>query len=81
MEGRKILERWRDQGQAKIVVQCGSERELLTLKGRARSMGVCAEIIEDAGRTQIAAGSRTVLGVGPANKAFVDEVTGALKLL
>ena len=30
----------------------------------------------DAGRTQIAAGSRTVLGIGPAPGAEIDRITG-----
>lgn len=33
------------------------------------------------GRTQIAAGSRTVLGIGPAPVKLVNQVTGHLKLL
>lgn len=36
---------------------------------------------EDAGRTQIAAGSLTVLAIGPAPVKEVDAVTGHLKLL
>ena len=68
-------------GQAKVAVQCKSEEELLTLQAKALSLGICARVIRDAGRTQIAAGSATVLGIGPAPKAVVDEVTGSLKLL
>ena len=33
------------------------------------------------GRTQIAAGSRTVLGVGPAPVRLINQITGHLKLL
>ncbi|AEO71341.1 uncharacterized protein THITE_2123581 [Thermothielavioides terrestris NRRL 8126] len=77
----KILRQWERLGQAKIAVQVKSEDELLELMGRARSLGVTAEVITDAGRTQIASGSRTVLGVGPAPKSIVDAVTGHLKLL
>jgi peptidyl-tRNA hydrolase, PTH2 family len=52
----------------------------MTLQAQAVSLGLCARVIYDAGRTQIAAGSATVLGVlGP--KSVVDEVTGKLKLL
>ncbi|KAK7755660.1 hypothetical protein SLS62_002271 [Diatrype stigma] len=77
----RILRRWEHGGQAKIALQAKSEDELLTLMGRARSLGLTAEVIQDAGRTQIESGSRTVLGVGPAPRSLVDQVTGGLKLL
>jgi len=46
----------------------------------AEEAGVPYYVVVDAGRTQIAAGSRTVLAVGPAPKKLVDQVTGSLKL-
>jgi PTH2 family peptidyl-tRNA hydrolase len=54
---------------------------MLELRRKARSLGITAEVIQDAGRTQIEAGSMTVLGVGPAPRSLVDQVTGGLKLL
>ncbi|KXJ96671.1 peptidyl-tRNA hydrolase PTH2-domain-containing protein [Microdochium bolleyi] len=77
----KILQRWERLGQAKIAVQVKSEEEMLELMGKARSLGITAEVIQDAGRTQIDPGSLTVLGVGPAPKSQVDLVTSSLKLL
>lgn len=78
--GPAILKKWESYGQAKIAVQVKSEEEMETLQALAISLGLCARIIHDAGRTQIAAGSATVLGVlGP--KSVVDQVTGHLKLL
>ncbi|KAI0181915.1 PTH2-domain-containing protein [Hypoxylon sp. FL1284] len=77
----RLLQRWERRGQAKIAVQVRSEAELLELMGHARGLGVAAEVIQDAGRTQIDPGSLTVLGVGPAPKSLVDKVTGGLKLL
>ncbi|KAJ5093253.1 peptidyl-tRNA hydrolase 2 [Penicillium angulare] len=75
-----ILRQWENMGQAKIALQIKGEDELLTLQAQAMSLGLCARVIQDAGRTQIASGSRTVLGVlGP--KSVVDGVTGHLKLL
>ena len=38
-------------------------------------------IVHDAGRTQIAAGSQTVLAIGPAPKGDIDKLTGHLSLL
>lgn len=40
----------------------------LELQAIALSLGLPAQTIQDAGRTQIAPGSRTVLGVGPGKK-------------
>lgn len=77
----RLLQRWEKHGQAKIAVQTKGEDDLLQLMGVARSLGITAEVIADAGRTQIDAGSLTVLGVGPAPKSMVDKVTGHLKLL
>ena len=37
--------------------------------------------VEDAGRTQIAAGSQTVLAIGPAPVKIIDQITSHLKLL
>jgi PTH2 family peptidyl-tRNA hydrolase len=77
----RLLRRWERTGQAKIAVQTKSQDEIMQLMGTARSLGITAEVIADAGRTQIEAGSLTVLGVGPAPKSLVDKVTGHLKLL
>ena len=77
----RLLKRWERSGQAKIAVQTNSQDQMLELMGKARSLGVTAEVIADAGRTQIDPGSLTVLGVGPAPKSVVDKITGGLKLL
>ncbi|GAW05943.1 peptidyl-trna hydrolase 2 [Lentinula edodes] len=64
----------------KIALKCFSEEELLTLQAQAQSLNLCARSIQDAGRTQVAAGSRTVLGIaGPAK--LVNKITGTLRLL
>ncbi len=76
-----ILRRWERDGQTKVVVQVRGEEDLLLLQARAARLGLTAQVIHDAGRTQIAAGSATVLGVGPGPKSVVDQVTGHLKLL
>lgn len=51
------------------------------LQAQAVSLGLCAQVIHDAGRTQIASGSATVCGIGPGPKGVIDRVTGHLKLL
>ncbi|KAK6504858.1 hypothetical protein TWF481_006794 [Arthrobotrys musiformis] len=76
-----ILKRWEYLGQAKIALKVDSEDELLTLQAQAMSLGLVAKVVRDAGRTQIASGSATVLGIGPAPKSVVNQITGHLKLL
>uniref|UniRef100_S4RWT2 Peptidyl-tRNA hydrolase 2, mitochondrial n=1 Tax=Petromyzon marinus TaxID=7757 RepID=S4RWT2_PETMA len=74
------LRRWRRGGQAKIVTRVEDEAALLELQERARALGLGAPVVCDAGRTQVAAGSCTVLAVGPGPVRMVGEVTGHLKL-
>ncbi|OJA21256.1 hypothetical protein AZE42_02539 [Rhizopogon vesiculosus] len=77
----ELLQHWERTGQAKIALKGSSEDELLELEAIAKSLNLCARSILDAGRTQIAAGSRTVLGIGPAPVDLINQVTGHLKLL
>lgn len=76
-----VLRQWERLGQAKVALKVDSEDDMLMLQAQAISLGLCARVIHDAGRTQIASGSATVLGIGPAPKSKIDEVTGHLKLL
>ncbi|EPS99137.1 hypothetical protein FOMPIDRAFT_1125073, partial [Fomitopsis schrenkii] len=76
-----LLQHWERTGQAKIALKAGSEEDLLELEAVAKSLNLCARAIHDAGRTQIAAGSRTVLGIGPGPVELVNRVTGKLRLL
>jgi len=77
----KLVRHWEMTGQAKIALKASSEEEILELEAIAKSLNLCARSIQDAGRTQVAAGSRTVLGIGPAPVELVNEVTGRLRLL
>lgn len=77
----EMVKRWEyGNGQAKITLQVPNQEQMDILFAQALSLGVNAYIVHDAGRTQIAAGSATVLGLGPAPKAVLDEITGLLKL-
>ena len=76
-----IVQRWDDSGCAKICLKVESERELINLRKGASVRGLNFYLVHDAGRTQIAAGSATVLAIGPALVSEVDTLTGHLKLL
>eukprot|EP01055_Gregarina_sp_Pseudo9_P002802 Gregarina_sp_Pseudo_9__2801@NODE_3036_length_776_cov_8_276798_g2768_i0_p1_GENE_NODE_3036_length_776_cov_8_276798_g2768_i0NODE_3036_length_776_cov_8_276798_g2768_i0_p1_ORF_typecomplete_len222_score24_70PTH2/PF01981_16/2_9e44DNA_pol_phi/PF04931_13/0_15YL1/PF05764_13/6_2_NODE_3036_length_776_cov_8_276798_g2768_i0110751 len=75
------LTAWQKQGQAKVVLKIGGEREMHQLYAAALQAKLPAFIVHDAGRTQIASGSATVLAIGPAAKNSIDAITGHLKLM
>ncbi|KAI9102507.1 peptidyl-tRNA hydrolase 2 [Phlyctochytrium arcticum] len=76
-----ILSKWERYGAAKVAVKINSEKELMDLYDLAGKSGLIAEYIEDAGRTQIPEGSRTVLAIGPGPIPAIDKITRHLKLL
>lgn len=76
----EVLKQWEYCGQPKVVVKAPDEDCLLELLTHAKELRLPVSLIQDAGRTQIAPGSRTVLGVGPGPSDLVDKVTGHLKL-
>ncbi|KAJ6830364.1 putative peptidyl-tRNA hydrolase 2 [Iris pallida] len=78
---RLLLRQWEQYGQAKIVLSCKNQQEMNRLKEAADRCGLPTFVVADAGRTQIQAGSRTVLAIGPGNKQAIDSVTGKLRLL
>ncbi|KAF4527146.1 hypothetical protein B566_EDAN007215 [Ephemera danica] len=75
------LEEWENSGQAKITLKVSNEKELRALADTGRSKGIGVSLIRDAGRTQIEAGTTTVMGLGPGPSKMLDEVTGHLSLL
>ena len=79
--GSSCLTVWETLGQAKIAVKVDSEDSMFNIEERAKAKGLITYIVQDAGRTQIAAGSRTVLAIGPAPVHMFSGVTDDLKLL
>uniref|UniRef100_A0A8C6QTG4 Peptidyl-tRNA hydrolase 2, mitochondrial n=2 Tax=Nannospalax galili TaxID=1026970 RepID=A0A8C6QTG4_NANGA len=76
----QVLKEWEYCGQPKVVVKAPDEQTLIALLTHAKMLGLTVSLIQDAGRTQIEPGSRTVLGIGPGPVELIDEVTGHLKL-
>lgn len=75
------LNSWLVQGQPKIVVKVESLEEMVEIAKKANEKRVVAEIVRDAGRTQISSGTETVLGLGPDSSDVIDSLAGHLKLL
>lgn len=76
----RALAAWNRTGCAKIAVKVGTTDELEILAVEASKRGVPFYLVEDAGRTQIAAGSKTVLALFAPVSAF-EGFTNHLKLL
>tara|TARA_B100001996_G_C18587569_1_gene564775 strand:- start:127 stop:534 length:408 start_codon:yes stop_codon:yes gene_type:complete len=76
-----LLDAWFSSGQAKICLKGDSDEHLLQLKKKAEQSGLPAVKIRDAGRTQIPAGSLTIVAIGPSLKEDLETITGDLKLL
>ncbi len=68
-------------GSAKIVVAVNSEDEIIKLQEKAKELDLPYNMVRDAGRTEVTAGTITALAVGPGKKSIVDKVTGSLELL
>ena len=77
----KWFNNWQNEGAKKAVVKTERIDDFFALKEKAEKLKIAAYIIEDAGHTEIPAGTKTVLGLGPAPNDIIDKVTGDLPLL
>ncbi|KAG8436011.1 hypothetical protein GDO86_007200 [Hymenochirus boettgeri] len=77
---REIAYRWDEHGAKKVVLQGSNAAHLMDLQALAISLNLPTYLVQDAGRTQIAPGSYTVLSI-MGQEENVNKVTGKLKLL
>lgn len=75
------LSRWLDEGQKKIAVVAPTLAEMVERQTRASRQGIPTVWVDDAGLTEVAPGTRTCLGLGPASSLVLDKITGDLALL
>ncbi len=79
-EWKEWLDKWRIEGQKKIVLRVESLEELLEIYEKAKIEGLPTSLVADAGHTQLPPGTKTAVAVGPAPEELVDRITGHLKL-
>lgn len=77
----KVVMAWREEGMPKIVVKAADEKELVRYFQQAKEQGLAVSLITDAGRTVVAPGTKTCVGIGPDREERVDAVTRLLKLV
>lgn len=77
----KLASVWLNVGQPKIVLKVDTLEDLESLKSLAKEAGVTTSMVHDAGRTQIASGTATCLGLGPDYDEKLDKLVKHLKLL
>jgi PTH2 family peptidyl-tRNA hydrolase len=77
----KWFSKWQNEGAKKAVVKVDCVDDFYPLKEKADQLKIATSLIEDAGHTEIPAGTKTVLGIGPAPNSFIDQITGDLPLL
>jgi PTH2 family peptidyl-tRNA hydrolase len=75
------LSAWMETGQRKIALTAPTLDDLEGLAREARARGIPSVFVQDAGLTEVAPGTKTVLGLGPAPEGEIDRVTGGLALL
>lgn len=76
-----LAEKWLNAEFPKVFYYCTDEEQMNLIDAIAQSMGYATVIIHDAGRTQIAAGSATVLSFGPVRKSEVSAIVDQLGLV
>ncbi len=75
------VEKWREQGQKKVVLKVPDEKTMLSYVRKAKAEKLVAAVITDAGRTVIAPGTKTCVGIGPDEEEKIDKVTGNLPMM
>ena len=77
----KWFSKWQQEGGKKVIVRVDGLEEFFMLKEKAEQLGIAANIVVDAGHTEIPSGTQTVLGLGPAPNNIIDHLTSSLPLL
>lgn len=79
--GKAAFEKWRDEGQKKIILKARDLDHLKMIADRAKRNGVKYDFIKDAGMTEVKPNTITCLSIGPDEDNRIDKVIGDLPLL
>ena len=76
----QTLRGWEDGGEACIILGVPTLEALDRHVAAAARLGLITHTIQDAGRTEVATGTRTVGCIGPGSVSEIDAITGGLSL-
>jgi PTH2 family peptidyl-tRNA hydrolase len=79
--GSNHQQAWLEVGMPKVILSAGSEQEVIEYYQKALTANLSTKLIKDAGRTVVAAGTITCVGIGPAAERDIDQISGHLKLV
>ena len=75
------LQAWLKIGMPKLVLAGNSEKEIVKCYEKAKVENIATHLVRDAGKTVVASGTITCVGIGPAPEAEINKITGQLKLV
>lgn len=78
---KAIVDEWKEQGMKKVALKVKDEKELLDFMRSAKAAKLRTALIEDAGKTVVAPGTKTCLSIGPDEEGRIDKLTGNLKMI
>ena len=81
VKNQAIWKNWKNSGQKKVVLKVDYMGQLGVIYSQLQKQKIPCFLVKDAGLTQLAPGTTTALGIGPALSEYIDKITGELKLL
>lgn len=81
IKDKEVWKKWKNTGQKKVILRVSGIEELNKVVLKLEKNKIHHFLIRDAGLTQLAPGTTTALGIGPAVSESLDKITGDLKLL
>ncbi|RLI01578.1 peptidyl-tRNA hydrolase [Candidatus Bathyarchaeota archaeon] len=77
----EIRKKWINEGQKKIILKVKDLKELIKVKEEAERINLKAELVQNAGLTELPPSTITALVIGPDVEEKIDKVTKKLPLL
>lgn len=71
---------WEAEGSRKVILSPEQEN-IEDIFNQAKRNKIPTALVKDAGLTEVEPGTKTAVGIGPAEESKIDNITGHLKLV